>query len=186
MEPPSTTPLPVSVSTVGTDRQAAFGAAFDEYHRRALHVAGLLHGSRADAEDAVSEAFARIWRRYRHTDIEALWPYLRTALLNDFRSGLKRKALERRETERAKAQGTFETTGSISRIGPREEMVEALRQLPPRQRAAVVLRYFDDLSEAETASALGCSVGTVKSSVSRGLERLRSILGTDPSNEEHR
>lgn len=186
MESPQPAAVPVKAFGSAASRQIAFAAAYDEYHRRALHVAGLLHGNRAEAEDAVAEAFARIWRRYRHTDIEALWPYLRASLLNDFRSGLRRKALERREIERAKTQGVFETTGSISKVGPRELMVQALRQLPPRQRAAVVLRYFDDLTEEQTAEVLGCSVGTVKSSVFRGLEKLRTILGEDFAREEIR
>jgi RNA polymerase sigma factor (sigma-70 family) len=57
-------------------------------------------------------------------------------------------------------------------------MVAQLRTLPPRQRAAIVLRYYEDLSEAQTADVMGCSVGTVKSQVSTGLARLRDRMGT--------
>lgn len=57
----------------------------------------------------------------------------------------------------------------------RNDLIEALRRLPARQRAVIVLRYLDDLSEAETAEVLGCSVGNVKSTCSRGLSRLREL-----------
>ena len=60
-----------------------------------------------------------------------------------------------------------------------ERLRGALAQVPPRQRAALVLRYYDDLTEAETAAALGCSVGTVKSQTAKGLARLRTLLGTE-------
>jgi RNA polymerase sigma factor (sigma-70 family) len=61
----------------------------------------------------------------------------------------------------------------------RETLVCALRQLSPRQRAVVVLRYFDDLTERETAHIIGCSIGSVKRHTSRAFERLRHLLGTD-------
>jgi len=59
----------------------------------------------------------------------------------------------------------------------RDELWDALRTLPPKMRAALVLRYFEDLTEAQTAHVLGCSIGTVKSQCSRGLERLRAVYG---------
>ena len=58
-------------------------------------------------------------------------------------------------------------------------MWTALQQLPPRQRAAIVLRYYEDLTEAQTAAAMGCAVGTVKSQVSQAIKRLRAELGDD-------
>jgi RNA polymerase sigma factor (sigma-70 family) len=63
------------------------------------------------------------------------------------------------------------------RVDQRQQVVAALRKLPPRMRTVLVLRFFEDLSEAEVAAALGCSVGTVKSQTSRGLERLRDQFG---------
>lgn len=69
--------------------------------------------------------------------------------------------------------------GPHESVGRHDDLLAALAQLPPRQRAAVVLRYFDDLSEADTAAALGCRVGTVKSQTARGLARLRELLDGD-------
>jgi acyl-CoA reductase-like NAD-dependent aldehyde dehydrogenase len=65
-------------------------------------------------------------------------------------------------------------------VDVRDTLVRLLRQLPPRQRAAIVLRYFEQLSEAEAAAVLGCSEGTVKSATSRGLRRLRALAGCRP------
>jgi RNA polymerase sigma-70 factor (sigma-E family) len=170
-------PLTDTVATAGRrDRAASFAMVFEEYHHRALRFAGLLYGDRTRAEDAVSEAFARIWRRYQRGDVEAMWPYLRTALSNGFRTGLRRRVLERREEER-QAHRPITVSNREGRLDDRAVLLAALQQLPERQRAAVVLRYFEDLSEADTAAILGCSIGTVKASVSRGLSRLHGILG---------
>jgi len=68
----------------------------------------------------------------------------------------------------------------------RRDLVAALQQLPPRQRAALVLRFFLDLSEKETARELDISVGTVKSAVSRGLDRLRTLVPADLNQEARR
>jgi RNA polymerase sigma factor (sigma-70 family) len=84
--------------------------------------------------------------------------------------------LERAESQRQRG----DDRGALAlddRLADADEMFAALRRLPERQRTAVVLRYYQDLSEAETAAAMGCSLGTVKSSVSRGLARLRSLMG---------
>jgi RNA polymerase sigma factor (sigma-70 family) len=66
-------------------------------------------------------------------------------------------------------------------IADRDYLLRALAALPPRQRAVLVLRYFDDLSEAETAHMLGCSLGTVKSQAARGLARLRAAADSSPA-----
>jgi RNA polymerase sigma factor (sigma-70 family) len=100
-------------------------------------------------------------------------PYLRTAVVNEFRSRLRREA-------RAPELGPVVEVEDLSElVADRAALADALRRLPDRQRAAIVLRYFEDLPERDTAELLGCSVGTVKSSVSRGLARLRDLL------EEH-
>jgi RNA polymerase sigma factor (sigma-70 family) len=69
----------------------------------------------------------------------------------------------------------------LQTVGVRAELIDALGTLPPRQRAVLVLRYFEDLSEAQVAELLGCSVGTVKSTASRGLTRLQTALSSEIS-----
>jgi RNA polymerase sigma factor (sigma-70 family) len=68
-------------------------------------------------------------------------------------------------------------------VDTRDALIRLLTQLPPRQRAVIVARYWEQLSEAETAEVLGCSVGSVKASASRGLRRLRELSGTAPGAE---
>jgi RNA polymerase sigma-70 factor (sigma-E family) len=150
---------------------------FDELYGRhatpALRLAVLLVGDRVRAEDLVAEAFARVLPRWRKGEVLDFGPYLRTAVVNEFRSGLRRES-------RAPKLGPVDEVEDLSDlVADRAALTDALRRLPDRQRAGIVLRYFEDLSERDTAELLGCSVGTVKSSVSRGLTRLRELL------EEH-
>jgi len=84
-----------------------------------------------------------------------------------------------RDTEsprRASAVGVRDLPGCVCRSRPEGELIRALGELPPRQRAVLVLRYFDDLSESEVASTLGCSIGTVKSTTARALEKMRALV----------
>jgi RNA polymerase sigma-70 factor (sigma-E family) len=150
---------------------------FDELYGRhatpALRLAVLLAGDRARAEDLVAEAFIRVLPHWRLGEVLDFGPYLRTAVVNEFRSRLRKQA---REPE---LDPVVEVDDLADLIADRAALAGALRRLPDRQRAAIVLRYFEDLAERETAELLGCSIGTVKSSVSRGLVRLRELL------EEH-
>lgn len=103
---------------------------------------------------------------------EEIGPYLRATALNLWKNRLRRLALERRRpTQPARSDElAFEE---------KDEVWAAVRRLPARQRACLVLRYFEDLTERETADLLGCSVGTVKSQTSRAIERLRRELGDE-------
>lgn len=157
-------------------RRNAYGQAFDAHYAQALRLAGMLYGNRPAAEDAVGDAFAKTWRHYRDEDIPALWPYVRSAILNDFRSALRRRVHERKSIEREKREGRFASPDHAQAQAENAALIAALQELPASQRAIVVLRYLDDLSEQQTANALGCSVGNVKSQLSRGLEALRVLL----------
>lgn len=135
----------------------------------------------ADTEDLVQETFWRLARRWdRVRVLEHPTAYARRTLVNlAFDRG---RRLARRQGVwaglGADDDPPDETSLRVLRgIDDAAEFRWALALLPPHQRAAIVLRYFEDLSEAEAAEALGCSVGTVKSSTSRGLVRLRRILG---------
>lgn len=141
-----------------------------------LHTAVLLAGSQQDGEDLLQAALERVFRRWRTIsgDPEG---YLRRTLYHLAADGWRRKRAWRSRLDllrppQAVADGT-------DVIDQRAQLAQLLRLLPPRQRAAIVLRYWEDLSEAETAAAMGCSVGTVKAAASRGLRRLRELSGTD-------
>ncbi len=140
-----------------------------------LHrVAFLLTGDWALAEDLVQEALERTAQNW--TKIERLEhpdAYVRKVLVNQASSRWRRRWSSEVTTDRL--PDTPISDGSSDRA-ERAELVSALRSLPPRQRAAVVLRYFEQLSEAETAAALDCSIGTVKSTTHRALTALRKEL----------
>lgn len=156
---------------------AAFATLYDTHHRALFHLALLLTGGERElAEDAVSEAFARTFPKWVNGGVEDPGAYLRRAVVNQLHSAFRRRLLERRREERAPAPEPVPTRGH-DRVTDRAVLWKALRTLPRTQRAAVVLRHYEDLSEAETARVLGISVGTVKSQTSRGLARLRTALG---------
>jgi RNA polymerase sigma-70 factor (sigma-E family) len=139
----------------------------------AVRLAYLLTGDRVLAEDLVQEAFVRLFGRFRDLrNPDAFGAYLRTTVVNLARSHFRRAKVERAYVDREGGN----PPATPQDAGGRLEMWEALQGLRPRQRAAIVLRYYEDLSEAQTAEVLGCAVGTVKSLVSRGIERLREEL----------
>src|SRR2546422_2361065 len=100
---------------------------------------------------------------------EAFGAYLRKTVVNLSRSHFRHLRVERAYVERESSRPVF----AGPEPGAREEMWQALLALPERQHTAIVLRFYEDLSEAETADAMRCPKGTVKSLVSRGMERLR-------------
>jgi RNA polymerase sigma-70 factor (sigma-E family) len=139
-----------------------------------LHAAIALAGSRADGEDLLQAAVERLLRRRRHVDdLEA---YLRRILYNLAADGWHRRGAWHRSRARLPSQPDGDTgPDPIATVDLRDMLVRALRELPPRQRAVLVLCYWEQLTQAETAGLLGCSEGTVKSAASRGLARLREL-----------
>jgi RNA polymerase sigma-70 factor (sigma-E family) len=139
-----------------------------------LHTATLLAGSRAEGEDLLQSALERVYQRWRKIrgDPEG---YVRRTLYNLAVDGWRRKAAWR---ARLRLMATQDTTpdGSAG-VDDRDHIVRMLQQLSPRQRTAIVLRYWEDRSEAETAKAMGCSRGTAKATTARALERLRELSG---------
>jgi RNA polymerase sigma-70 factor (sigma-E family) len=141
---------------------------------RLFTMARLLSGgNRAEAEDLLQGAYERAYRRWgrisRRADPER---YVRQILVN---ASVDRWRWLRRHPETAllASQADPGAADTSAMIADRDLLLRSLAALPPRQRAVLVLRYFEDLSEAQTAMALGCSVGTVKSQAARGLARLR-------------
>lgn len=146
----------------------------------AVRLAYLLTGDREVAEDLVQDAFVRLAGRLVHLrDPEAFDAYLRTTIVNLSRSYFRRRRVERLYLQRARAIGQEPTAASANSIEDQDEMWNALRVLSQRQRAAIVLRFYEDLPEVEVAEILQCAPGTVKSLVSRGLNKLRSEIGGD-------
>lgn len=157
-----------------------FAAVYAASHPEALRLAYLLCGDRDRAEDAVAEAFVKVYRQMRKGTVRQPRAYVRRAVVNEVNSRFRRLALERREA--AKRSGDDRGSRSAEdQIADSDEVFTALRRLPTRQRTAIVLRYYADLSEADAAEVMGVSVGTVKSSTSRGMERLRAVLGQEVS-----
>ena len=132
-----------------------------------LRLAKLLVGSDAAAEDVVQDAFVAVSSRLPELDNPA--GYLRTAVVNRARGWHRRAAVRRgHRPDPPRVVGEPEL----------DETWHALRRLPYRQRAVLVLRYYEDLSEAEIAEVLGCRPGTVKSATHRALARLRKELSS--------
>ena len=138
-----------------------------------VRLAYLLTGDRGHAEDLVQAALEKTHRRWdRVARMDAPIAYVRRVMVNTAISWRRRRRLV--EVPLFTADGP--ATDPYGPVDQRQQVLVALRRLPPRMRAVLVLRYFADLSEADVAEALGCSVGSVKSQTSRGLSRLRDHL----------
>lgn len=166
-------------------RRAEFEQFVAESSATLLRTAYLVAWDLTEAEDLVQEcllAIARRWPRVRGMDHPHA--YARRVLINLALDGAGKRSRRRRELDAddVTALGRL-PDGAADRafqdVDVRSELIEALATLPPRQRAVLVLRYFEDLPEAEAARVLGCSVGTVKSTASRGLARLHAALAAE-------
>jgi len=163
-----------------SDGLGSTGRLEDLYIRNApgaLRLAYFLTGNRAVAEDLVQEAFVRVAGRFAHLRVpDAFDAYLRRTIVNLFTSHLRRKKLERAW---ARKHGAEPAQTSQPDHAARDELWRALQTLPERQRAAIVLRYYGDLSERQAADVLGCSTGALNQLVVRGMAALRAQIGDD-------
>jgi RNA polymerase sigma-70 factor (sigma-E family) len=158
----------------GATAERGLDALYRAHAAEALRLGYLLTGDRALAEDLVQDAFVKVLSRFHDLrNRDAFWWYLRRTIVNLSTSHFRRRRVERAWLER---QHPAEAAPFPHDLGDRERLRDALSSLRPEQRAAIVLRFYEDLSLAETAEALGMPIGTVKSTVSRGLERLREQL----------
>ncbi|HEX2296210.1 MAG TPA: SigE family RNA polymerase sigma factor [Actinomycetota bacterium] len=148
---------------------------YSEHVRGAVRLAFLMTGDEQQAQDIAQEAFVRVAGRFHDLrDPDAFPGYLRTTVVNLARGHLRKLRVQRDYLKRA---GAREEEVPRDDAEGRDELWRALQTLPHRQRAALVLRYYEDLSERQTADVLGCSVSAVKSLVTRGLEALRAVKG---------
>ncbi len=136
-----------------------------------LRSAYLLTGNRADAEDLVQAALAKTYLAWdRIEDRSAIDGYVRRAMVNTHISWWRRRRLEEYPTDELPDRAVADHSGNSDLA---DTLRRAVDRLPQRMRAAVVLRYFEDMTEAEVAEILGVSLGTVKSTVSRAVAKLR-------------
>lgn len=155
------------------DRDTAFAEYFAARSDAMRGTAYLLCGDWHRAEDLVQTAFTKlylVWNRVsRHEVLDA---YLRQVLIRTFLDERRRGWWRRERVSDEAAEQRAVSDSPENRL----VMLQALAAVPPRQRAVLILRYWEDLSVEETATLLRCSTGTVKSQAARGLERLRNLL----------
>jgi RNA polymerase sigma-70 factor (sigma-E family) len=172
--------LPVAVAD---GRDAAFERYVGSRQHALLRTAVLLTGDLVTAEDLLQTALGHLYLAWHRVErAEALDAYVRRIMVNQYTSWWRR-AWRHRETSvdpaTLPAQRSATTAGVDAEVVERAALWRVVQMLPPRQRATVVLRYYEDLSEAQTAEVLGCSVGTVKAASSRALARLRPLLARE-------
>ena len=148
------------------------------YSDRAIRLAYILTGDAALAEDLVQDAFVKLAGRFADLrDQGAFEAYLRKTVVNLTRMHFRRKRLERSYVDREMRERRRDV--DLPDVASHERMKQALLLLPHRQRAALVLRYYEDLPEAQIADILRCRPGTVRSLISRGVAALRPQFGED-------
>jgi RNA polymerase sigma-70 factor (sigma-E family) len=155
-----------------------FGEYVSARSRALLRTAYLLTGNVADAEDLVQAALAKTFLAWdRIEDRGAVDGYVRRAMVNTHISWWRRRRVEEYPTDEIPDQAVADHAVSSDL---QETLRRAIDRLPQRMRAAVVLRYYEDMTEAEVAEALGVSLGTVKSTVSRAVAKLRTDSDLQP------
>jgi RNA polymerase sigma-70 factor (sigma-E family) len=164
---------------VSSDRDESFRQFVVAHRRSLLRSAFLLTGDKGHAEDLVQTALLKTYRHWdRVTDRGDPTAYVRRVLATTSTSWWRRRS----STEMV--IGSFPDRADDPQQLRDDELIRALQQLPPRMRAVVVLRYYEDQSEAQTAAQLGCSVGTVKTQTSRAMTRLRELMAPVPAERE--
>jgi RNA polymerase sigma-70 factor (sigma-E family) len=156
--------------------EQAVTAMYTTHYRSLVRLAALLVRDNATAEEVVQDSFIAMhtaWPRLR--DDENALSYLRQAVVNRSRSILRHRVVPERNAPKPAPDMPSAEQGALTLL-ERRQVVTALRQLPPRQREALVLRYYGNLSEAQIASAMGISRGAVKSHTARAIVSLRAVL----------
>jgi RNA polymerase sigma-70 factor (sigma-E family) len=162
------------------DADQAVTRLFAAHYRSLVRLATLLLREPGLAEDTVQDAYVALhahWRRMR--DADKGLAYLRQSVVNRSRSALRHRSVVDRYTRAiAAAPQALAPSAESGALGvlEHEAMITALRQLPGRQREALVLRYYGELSEAEIAEVMGVSRGAVKSHTARGMAAMRRVL----------
>jgi RNA polymerase sigma-70 factor (sigma-E family) len=150
-------------------QDTGFEAFVVGHGRRLLHLAELLLGDREAAQDLTQDVLARAYLRWDSVASDDPYAYLRRALLNARTDRWRRRI----PVPVADVRSHEVVLDHAQRVADRDELLRALRLLTPRERGVIALRFYEDLTEVETASTLGIAVGTVKSATARALAKLR-------------
>jgi RNA polymerase sigma-70 factor (sigma-E family) len=162
-----------------------FSAFVVDHERQLLSTAFLLTGDRGHAEDLLQTALAKAYRHWsRVRDADHPLAYVRKLMVNTH-IGWRRRLMSTEQVLAVIPDRAGDDPQAAHAI--KDEVRQALAGLSPRVRAVLVLRYFDDLTEPQTADILGCSISTVNTHASRGLAALRKVLTPDdhPAPQEH-
>lgn len=155
-----------------------FAAFVREQTPALLRTAYLLTGNRLAAEELVQDTLVRMYPKWHRVEqAEAPLAYVRRSLANGFVNQQRRAS--RREYAYADVPERVDDRDAFGQLADRDDIWARLATLPERQRAALVLRFYEGLSDDDAADALGCRVGTVRSLVSRGLATLRSAMAAE-------
>ena len=180
--------IPDALSPPRADEAVA--ALYAEHALGLVRLAVIMTGDRASAEDIVQDAFLGLYRRWdRLPDTSAPLAYVRTSVVNGCRTALRRRARDGVLSAGADAQAAVLTGPSlesaeatVTRGEEHRAVLAAIRRLPARQREALVLRYYLDLTEDQTAEAMRVSRGTVKSATSRAVAAVGRMIGAPVGN----
>jgi len=173
--------VPAQARAATWDADRLVTQLYTEEYRSLVRLAVLLVHDVHTAEEVVQDAFVAMhtgWRRLR--DHEKALSYLRQAVVNKSRSVLRHRTVIDRNAPKPAPDEPSAEQGAIALL-ERSAVVAALRELPDRQREAIVLRYYADLSEAQIATAMGISRGAVKSHTARGMSSRRATLEREAS-----
>lgn len=166
-------PVPALVAFVPTDR--SYADLFAEHQATIYRLAVMLCGDPYIAEEITAEVFARVLPKWRRGDVTDPVFYLRRAVINEVRSRHRRRVNEQRALARHASRQAHDVREPTP-VTLSEPLIAALQRLSVRHRAVVVLRFHDDLSEAEVARILGSPVGTIKAQTNRALRALRTLM----------
>ena len=167
------------LETARSKRASRFEELYDAHMTAAVRFAYLISGDSHLAQDLAHDAFLKVSSRLWALRSPEKFPaYLRSTILNAYRSHYRRQRRERTHLA-TKRTGTDPSIVGPD-LGSQDEIRRALNLLPPRRKTAVILRYYEDMTEQQTAETMGCSVGAVKALVARGLRQLRAALEGEP------
>jgi RNA polymerase sigma-70 factor (sigma-E family) len=172
-EPPALAPAVVDPDEL--EREAALAQLFDVHYASMLRLAVLLGAD--DPENVVAEAYYQIYRKWRRLrDAEAAAAYLRSTVCNLTRMRIRHLQVARKHTETPPADFVASAESTALLHDDQRVLINALQQLPARQREALVLRHWLGLKESEIAAAMGISCGSVKTHTARGIAALTQAM----------